>query len=85
MLYLLDSVNPYACTYLLFQLQDVKGGRLLGPLRRQLPRPHVHEGEGQGVPALRQIRVHAAEVVHARHRVHLQQVPGSNSASFNCL
>ena len=26
-------------------LQDLQGRRLLGPLRRKLPRPHLHEGE----------------------------------------
>ena len=57
-----------------FQLQDVEGCRVLGPLRRQLPRPHVHEGEGQGLPALRQVRVHPSQVVHARQRLPLQQV-----------
>ena len=25
-------------------LQDLQGSRLLGPLCRQLPRPHLHEG-----------------------------------------
>ena len=59
---------------LFFQLQDGQGRGLLGPLCGQLPRPHLHEGEGQGLPALRQVRVPAAEVVHARHRVHLQPV-----------
>lgn len=38
-----------------FQLQDFQGLGLLCALCRQLPRPDVDEGEGQGVPALRKV------------------------------
>ncbi len=57
-----------------FQFQNGQRGRLLSTLRGQLSRPDIDEDQGEGIPALRQVRVHPAEVVHARHRLHLQQV-----------
>lgn len=68
------------------QFQNVQRRGLHGTLCGQLSGADVDEGEGQGVPALRQVRVPAAQVVHDRHRVHLQsvdeernQVPGQRS------
>jgi len=50
-----------------FQFQNGQRGRLLSTLRGQLSRPDIDEDQGEGIPALRQVRVHPAEVVHARH------------------
>lgn len=61
-----------------FQFQNVQGCRLLSSLRWKLFGLDVHEDQGQGLPALRQVRVHSQEVVHARHRLHLQQVRRQN-------
>ena len=61
-----------------FQFQNLQGCRLLSSLRWKLFGLDVHEDQGQGLPALRQVRVHSQEVVHARHRLHLQQVRRQN-------
>lgn len=56
------------------QFQNVQRRRLYGAFCGQLPGADIDEGERQGVPALRQVRVPAAQVVHDRHRVYLQSL-----------
>lgn len=66
--------NPRRSLALFLQFQNVQRSRLHGTLCGQLSGADIDEGEGQGVPALRQVRVPAAQMVHDRHRVHLQSV-----------
>ena len=57
-----------------FQFSNVEGRGLLGARCGQLSGANVNEGQRERLPALRQVRVSAQEVVHARHRLHLQPV-----------
>ena len=68
------NIDLYTYFCFVFQLQNSKRNRVLCPLCRQLPGADLDEGQGQGVPALRQVRVPAQEVVHARHRLHIQSL-----------